>query len=170
MKVSFEGNTGTIFYVIIGILLAFGINQGLALALSTEIPVVAVESNSMVPTFYQGDILIIQGVKDPKDYIDFLKVGDVIVFQPESRQVPIVHRLLRVNADGTFQTLGDANNGNQLPFETHITPEQIKGKMILIIPYLGWIKIGIMNYALPNLPIIIVILAGVSFLYYLSQR
>ena len=61
MKVSFEGNTGTIFYVIIGILLAFGINQGLALALSTEIPVVAVESNSMVPTFYQGDILIIQG-------------------------------------------------------------------------------------------------------------
>lgn len=170
MKISLEGNLETVLYVIIGVVLALAGNQGLAFALSTEMPVVAVESNSMVPTFYQGDILIIQGVHDPSDYIDFLKVGDVIVFQPEGRDIPIVHRLVKINADGSFQTLGDANSGNQLPFETHITSDQIKGKMIMIIPYLGWIKIGIMNYALPNLPLIIIILAGVSFLYYLVQR
>jgi len=67
----------SIFYVIVGVILAFGVNQGLAFALSTDMPIVAVESNSMIPTFYKGDILVLQGV--PADQI---MVGDIIVFSP----------------------------------------------------------------------------------------
>ncbi len=165
-----EGTTGTILYIAIGIVLAFSINQGLALALSTDMPVVAVESDSMVPAFSKGDILIIQGVSEPEDYQDFLNVGDVIVFSPPGRSVPIVHRLIEKNPDGTFQTRGDANNGQQLPFEKSIKPDEIEGKMITIIPYVGWIKIGITEYLLPNPWVPVVLLVTISFIYYLAKN
>jgi len=169
-KIIHEGTLGTIFYVAIGVFLALGINQGLALALSTDMPVVAVESNSMIPTFYKGDILIIQGVSDPDLYQDFLEIGDVIVFSPESKAIPIVHRIIDKNPDGTFQTMGDANNGRQLPSEKRIEPSQIHGKMLFIIPFLGWIKIGATEYLLPNIGWVILAVVTVTFLYLIIKK
>jgi len=155
MENNIKSLVSTILYVLVGILLAFGINHGLALALSTPIPVVAVESNSMVPTFQRGDILVLQGVKAEE-----LKVGDIIVFSPEGQAVPVVHRIIEINPDGTFQTKGDANT-RQLSFEIRIRPDQIRGKEILILPYLGWIKIGITEYVIPNIMwVLLVIIAG----------
>lgn len=136
---------GSAAYIILGIILAFGINQGLALALSTDIPVVAVESNSMVPTFQKGDILVLQGV-DAENLI----IGDIIVFEPLVQETPVVHRVIQINDDGTVQTKGDANS-KQLPFEMRIQETQIHGKVISIVPYLGWVKIGMSEYILPNL-------------------
>lgn len=144
----------TLLYIILGVVLAFGINGGLALALSTDLPIVAVESNSMVPTFNQGDILLLQGK-------DAYQKGDIIVFSPTEGVTPIVHRIVVINVDGTYQTKGDANL-NQLPFERRIAENQIHGNVILILPYLGWVKIGITDYVLPNA----IWLAGmVIFLY-----
>ena len=145
----------TVGYVLLGVILAFLINQGMALALSTNMPIVAVESNSMVPTFYRGDILVLQGSP-----AEDLVIGDIIVFSPNTGQStnpitgatsssPIVHRIIKINPDGSFQTQGDANPG-QLYFEKHIDVSQIHGKSILIIPYLGWVKIGITEYVVPN--------------------
>jgi len=130
--------------IIFGIILAFAINQGMVFALSTDIPVVAVESNSMAPTFYKGDILILHGIP-----AEDLKIGDIIVFSPPGGKTPVVHRIVDINPDGSFQTKGDANPG-QLSFEKHIEASQIHGKSILIIPYIGWVKIGIMEYIIPN--------------------
>jgi len=154
-----EFMNSSVFYIVIGVMLAIGINWGLALALGTDMPVVAVESNSMIPTFSQGDILILQGVSATD-----LRMGDIIVFSPASQQTPVVHRIIAINPDGSFQTKGDANNG-QLPFERSIQASQIHGKAVLIIPYLGWLKIGMMQYALPN--ILWVVLAGgiLAFIY-----
>ena len=135
----------TVLYIIFGVVLAFGINQALALALATDMPVVAVESNSMVPAFSRGDILILQGVPPEQ-----LGMGDVIVFSPILGQTPIVHRIIEINPDGTFQTKGDANIG-QLPFEKRIYPEQIHGKEIAVVPMLGWIKIGMNEFVVPNI-------------------
>lgn len=134
--VKIRNSLGTLGYVIIGILLAFGANQGLAFALATDMPMVAVESNSMVPTFNKGDILILQGMP-----MDELEIGDVIVFSPDGRGIPVVHRIIAKNPDGTFQTKGDANSG-QLPFEKSVEPSQIHGMSIATVPYLGWVKIG----------------------------
>ena len=66
------------------------------------------------------------------------------MFSPEERQIPVVHRLIAKNPDGTFQTRGDANSG-QLPFEKNIEPSRIHGRSIATIPYLGWVKIGATN-------------------------
>ena len=131
-----RNSLGTLGYVILGIVLAFAANQGLAFALSTDMPMVAVESNSMVPTFNKGDILILQGTPAEE-----LEIGDVIVFSPKGRTTPVVHRIIAKNPDGTLQTKGDANSG-QLPFEKSIEPSQIHGMSIATIPYLGWVKIG----------------------------
>lgn len=149
----------TVLYVILGVVLAFVANQGFAFALSTDMPVVAVESNSMIPTFQKGDILVLQGIL-PKE----LQVGDIIVFSSPGQEVPIVHRIIEINPDGTFQTKGDAN-AKQLSFEKRIESSQIHGKEILIIPYLGWIKIGITEYVIPNIIWVILGALLVSFLY-----
>jgi len=151
-----------ILYIIFGVLLAFGINQTLGFVLSTDMPVVAVESNSMVPTFQKGDILVLQGVPE-KD----LKIGDIIVFSPSPTQTPVVHRIIKINNDGTFQTRGDANSG-QLPFEKKIEYSQIHGKVIFIIPYIGWVKIILME--LLKWPYILILLLGgfVAILIYIS--
>ena len=135
----------TVMYIVFGVLLAFGINHTLAFALTTDMPVVAVESNSMVPTFSRGDILVLQGVPAEQ-----LSVGDIIVFTPLPGQTPIVHRIVKINPDGTFQTKGDANTG-QLPFEKSIHPEQIHGKEVAIVPFLGWVKIGMNEFIMPNI-------------------
>jgi signal peptidase I len=139
--------------------LAVGMNWGLALALGTDMPVVAVESNSMLPTFAQGDILILHGVPSQQ-----ISVGDIIVFSPGPQQTPVVHRVVEINPDGTFQTKGDNNNG-QLSFEKSIGVSQVHGVVILIIPYLGWLKIGMMQFVLPNL--LWVVFAGgiIAFIY-----
>ena len=61
--------------------------------------------------------------------------------------------------------MGDANNGMQLPFEKSITYDQIHGKMILKIPYLGWVKIGLMEYIAPNILLIVLILVPLTIIY-----
>ncbi len=132
-------------YVVLGVVLALGINQGLALALSTDMPIVAVESNSMVPTFSEGDMLVLQGVPQEQ-----LSVDDVIVFDSPSGGTPIVHRIITINSDGTFQTKGDANSG-QLQYERSISYSQVHGMVVMIIPYMGWVKIGMTQYLLPNM-------------------
>jgi len=149
---------GTIMYILIGVLLAFCINQGMALALSTDMPVVAVESNSMCGeqscTFAKGDVLILQGVNP-----ESLAVGDIIVYSVPNQQTPIVHRIININSDGTFQTMGDANNA-QLPFEKSVDASQIHGKEIMVLPAIGWVKIGLTEFVIPNTVWILIAVAG----------
>jgi len=150
----------TIVYVIIGVLLAWGVNQGLAMALTTDMPVVAVESNSMVPVFYKGDILVLSGGEPGQ-----LKVGDIIVYSVSGRDVPVVHRIIKVNPDGSFQTRGDANSG-QLDFEYYIPQQSVHGKVFLIVPYLGWVKIGMMQFVVPNVAYILIAVIAIAVIYY----
>ncbi|HLD57277.1 MAG TPA: signal peptidase I [archaeon] len=157
-------NKTTILYVCVGILLAVLVNFGLGALLSTSTPIVAVESNSMQPTFSRGDILIIQGSK-PEN----IKQGDIIVFVTGEKGAPIVHRVITRNADGTFQTKGDANAG-QLPFEKNIQPNQILGKEILIVPLLGWVKIFITETVIPNSWVLIVVVVLVVFIYSTTRK
>jgi len=154
----------TIIYIAIGIFLAFGVNLGMAYALSTDLPIVAVESNSMVPTFQKGDILILQG-SSPED----LAVGDVIVFTPKGHSIPIVHRIIELNDDGTFQTKGDANN-RQLPFEIRIEPDQIHGRKIFIIPYIGWVKLILTETIIPNAGVVIALVAVIVGAYAIREQ
>jgi signal peptidase I len=165
-KVGIRGKAfdNSLVYILIGVILAFGINHGLALALSTDIPIVAVESGSMEPTFYRGDILVLYGAQAQD-----LDVGDIIVFSPSGGTTPVVHRIVELNNDGTFQTKGDANSG-QLPFEKSIDYSQVHGEVMFIVPYLGWVKLAMTDFILPNLLWLIGAGVLVGFVFFGGER
>jgi len=102
------------------------------------------EKYSMHNGFKKGDIIIVWGRFTPK-------LGDIIIFQPIPPSIaprPIIHRIIDINDDNTYQTKGDHNHGqlsgraeDKYTDETNIKQEQIIGKAVIKIPYLGWIKI-----------------------------
>ncbi|MBI2546870.1 MAG: hypothetical protein HYW23_00285 [Candidatus Aenigmarchaeota archaeon] len=98
--------------------------------------------------FNVGDMPIVEGGKPftglfslagPSENQKY-EVGDVIVYSVNGVSAPIIHRIIKINDDGTYQTKGD-NNLGQLSYEQSVKPEQIKGKVIFIIPKIGYFKV-----------------------------
>lgn len=91
-----------------------------------------------------GDVMILYGQKPKK-----IEVGDVIVFKPEDdnfykKRGPVIHRVVKKTQEGEklyFTTKGDHNSKSQENFETKIPEENIIGKAVFRIPYLGLAKI-----------------------------
>ncbi len=158
------------------VLVKFIIYPGLGLLLGTTHPVVAVVSGSMKHDgsfdqwwegqkdwyekqninkqeaskwifsngFNKGDIMMLKGEKPDK-----LNVGDVIVFRANSKD-PIIHRIVKKIQNGNnyiFQTKGD-HNKDSIPQlgETNISENMVIGKAIFRIPFLGWIKIIVVDF------------------------
>jgi len=102
------------------------------------------EKFSMKNGFRKGDIIIVWGRFTPK-------IGDIIIFKPNPESTaprPIIHRIIEINEDETYQTKGDHNkeqlissNNIYKTDETSIRQTQIIGKAVFKIPYLGWVKI-----------------------------
>ena len=53
-------------------------------------------SGSMEPAFHRGDLLILTH-DDPNDRNAPIRVGDIVVFKIEGREIPIVHRVLKIH-------------------------------------------------------------------------
>ena len=97
--------------------------------------------------FKKGDIIIVWGRFTPK-------IGNIIIFQPNPASLaprPIIHRIVNIqkeNEEMVIQTKGDHNekqliatNNIYKTDETTIKEEQVIGKAIFKIPYLGYLKI-----------------------------
>src|SRR3989338_8631507 len=148
------------------ILVKFIIYPGLGLVLNTSLPVVAVVSSSMEHNgkgfdqwwednddfyvdreitkdmfkdfdfkngFNTGDIIVLYGSKS-------LEKGDVIVYDKGKARYPIIHRI--VDKDDDYITKGD---NNKIPDNGQVNEEEIIGKGVFRIPYLGWVKIMFNN-------------------------
>ena len=98
---------------------------GNAVPMPFGIGAAVVLSGSMEPVINVDDLVIV--VKT-----DNFEVGDIIVFQ-EGR-IAITHRIVEIN-DEYVITRGEANNTNDTP----LSYEQIKGKVIMVIPYVGYV-------------------------------
>eukprot|EP00899_Mesostigma_viride_P029537 jgi/Mesvir1/9769/Mv12222-RA.1 len=77
----------------------------------SESPVVVVLSGSMEPGFQRGDILFLNMGKGP------IRSGEIIVFNIDGRDIPIVHRVLKVHERHSTReveilTKGDNNYGD----------------------------------------------------------
>jgi hypothetical protein len=91
----------------------------------------------------KGDIVVVFG-KEPNQY----ELGDIIIFQTVAQKTPIIHRVVEVDERGqefVFSTKGD-NNERQLSYlglniEKDIREENVLGKAVFRVPYLGWIKL-----------------------------
>jgi len=84
----------------------------------------------MRPTMDVGDIALV--VKVPASKI---KPGDVILYFSDGGMT--LHRVMEIRG-GRFITKGDANK--VIDFNP-IHPSQVKGKLLLVIPKIGWISI-----------------------------
>ena len=98
---------------------------GDAVPMPFGIGLAVVLSGSMEPEISVGDLLIIY---ESKNY----EVGDVVVYQ--SGRIAVTHRIVSISGDEVI-TRGDANNAEDEP----ITLERIKGKVVMIIPCVGYL-------------------------------
>ena len=150
-------------WTILAIIAAFLLIKILEVVLNTPTPLVAVYSTSMqhdnpnlthyswlaknfgyskeyidswpFPTgINEGDVAVVSNIS--QNYT----IGDVIVYNVPGVNFPIIHRIIAINPDGTYQTKGD-NNLGQLPYEKSVKKEQINGKVIFIFPKIGYFKV-----------------------------
>jgi len=94
--------------------------------------VMIVQSGSMQPEIKMGGIVV---VKPADDY----KIGEVITFQVAKNKEPVTHRIYDIKVVGgepRYITKGDANNA---PDQREISQREIIGKVLIDIPYLGFV-------------------------------
>jgi len=103
----------------------------------TLTPLMAVPSESMVPTLNVGDLVLVTGVD-----VTSIKEGEIIVFNvpaPYDKYTPspIIHRVVEVKVEDShmyFRTKGD----NTISNDPWLVPaENVIGKMAAKVPYLG---------------------------------
>lgn len=86
--------------------------------------------------FERGDLIIVKGISS----ISEISVGDVIIIKGEDGGMPMTHRVLAIwqeNGKVRLITKGD-HNPTPLPQERRILPEQVIGKVVCVVPKLGW--------------------------------
>ena len=117
----------------------------------SESPVVVVLSGSMEPGFYRGDILFLHQPSAP------IAAGDIIVFNTDGREIPIVHRVIKVHqhhatnySDVQMLTKGDNNWGDDRglypPGMEWLNRSHVLGKVIGFISHIGRITILLNDY------------------------
>ena len=124
--------------------------KGLMVVTKCESPVVVVLSGSMEPTFQRGDILFLNNV-NPE-----VQVGDVVVFKIKDRDIPIIHRILKVHQDNTtgkveLLTKGDNNrvddrSGVYARGQLWLNRDDIVGKAVGSLRYVGMVTIVLNDY------------------------
>ena len=141
--------------------------KGLMFVTKSESPVVVVLSGSMEPAFQRGDILFLTNQDNP------IRVGEIVVFKIKDRDIPIVHRVMKVHekADGKVEVLtkGDNNRvddrGLYAPGQLWLQREDILGRAKGTLRYLGMVTIILNDY-----PVLKYVLIGVMGLFVLTNK
>uniref|UniRef100_A0AC35TIT7 Signal peptidase complex catalytic subunit SEC11 n=1 Tax=Rhabditophanes sp. KR3021 TaxID=114890 RepID=A0AC35TIT7_9BILA len=165
-------NGRQVFFQVLNFLMivssALMIWKGLMVVTGSESPIVVVLSGSMEPAYFRGDLLTLY--HQPKDMI---QVGDVTVFKLKDREIPIVHRVIKVHGNNVndlkFLTKGDNNQvddrGLYPPGQTWLKQKDVTGQPHGFIPFVGMITIIMNDY--PQLKFA---LLGVLGLFVLIHR
>jgi signal peptidase I len=142
-------------------------------------------SHPFDPTLHIGDIIVIQKI-NPADLNANYPNSDIIVYQnpTDLKATPIVHRIVgtyKLNGTIYFQTKGDGN-GQKWP--TPVSPQDydsrtlwnnngqgvpqnlVIGKVVMRIPYFGWVTLFLRNnqWGLPVVIGLILLLVILEFI------
>lgn len=118
-----------------------------------------IKTNSMEPTININDVVINKEVK-----LEEINVGDVITFLYDGEV--ITHRITKINNDGDITQYTTKGDNNNIEDTFKIDYENIKGKHVLTIPYLGIIVQLLEN----KLLFLIVILITLIFMFVQLQN
>ena len=146
---------------------AYMLWKGLGVIMNTESPVVVVLSESMSPAFERGDILFLNMSHSP------IITGDIVVFNIKGREIPIVHRVLKVHEQRSTSssalsilTKGDNNQvhdrGLYNPGQLWLAREDISGRVKGCLPYIGMITILMNEY--PKVKVLLLVAMGLMSL------
>lgn len=94
-----------------------------------------IATGSMEPMICPGDVILVEKITEIEG-LEKLRQGDVIQFKEGS--VLISHRIIEiVDQEGVacFRTKGD---NNPVPDFELVNPENVKGKVIDVVPKIGW--------------------------------
>ncbi len=113
-------------------------------------------TSSMQPAIPAGSVVITRSLPT-NQYV----VGDVISYSlKDGNGTEITHRITQLSygSDGTevFTTKGDANSNGDLG---KVEPDQVKGRVIEVIPLLGYI------FSLEHTPGGFLLVCGITFLF-----
>lgn len=112
---------------------------------------VAVMSNSMVPIFSRGDIIIIKKIKE--EDVKYLEEGQIIEYKVVSGS-SIVHRIQKVDYTGAKKVFTTKGDNNVSADSEKVQESQVKGIVTMVIPYIGYPSVYFSQYVLNISPII----------------
>lgn len=126
-----------IFSIICGLIIVFLITVASSTAISSlNIPIgtklYVVQSGSMEPSIKTGSVVL---TKNEEDY----RINDVITFFATDKRNTTTHRIFNIkesNYKPLFITKGDANQAED---REGINEENILGKVVFTLPYLGYV-------------------------------
>ncbi|XP_019416141.1 PREDICTED: signal peptidase complex catalytic subunit SEC11C-like [Lupinus angustifolius] len=142
--------------------------KGLMCITGTESPVIVVLSGSMEPGFRRGDILFLRMTKDP------IRAGDIIVFNIDGRDIPIVHRVIKVHEPNNVKETYMLTKGDNNPMDDRVLynygqnwlqRHHIMGRAVGFLPYAGW-----MTIIMTENPIVKYVLLGTMALLILTTK
>ncbi|MHA2298642.1 MAG: signal peptidase I [Candidatus Hodarchaeales archaeon] len=171
----------------ISIFIFFSILFGIAF-LTSGITIHIVLSDSMANAYFTGDLVTIDTRYEPSE----LKVGDVILYKLESREITVIHRIYDihvVNEEYYFAVKGDANDqpdfieeqdgviNRKIEIEFHEEDEYIKlnvtasyydkdfiiGRIVQRFPTVGWFFVPFYSYWQPFTLIAVLVIIGIVF-------
>lgn len=142
------------------ILVAYTAISAALVALNAVGLIMVVEGTSMVPTYHDGDLLLLQRDINKSQ----IEIGEIIIFHnPNHFDQLIVHRVtdhVVVNDQLYFRTKGD-NNPVADPW--YVPVDYVVASVSVDIPYLGQMLILIYN------PVVRVTIAGLAFVFILAE-
>ncbi|XP_069483166.1 signal peptidase complex catalytic subunit SEC11C isoform X2 [Ambystoma mexicanum] len=123
--------------------------KGLIVVTGSESPIVVVLSGSMEPAFHRGDLLFLTNFQE-----DAIRAGEIVVFKVEGRDIPIVHRVIKVhekeNGEIKFLTKGDNNEvddrGLYREGQNWLGKKDVVGRARGFLPYVGMVTIIMNDY------------------------
>ncbi len=110
-----------------------------------NISIYTIVSPSMTPVIKVYDVVINVKVDDPTD----IQVGDIITYKSaaaNSEGMTITHRVVEISRlpNGTYEYMTQGDNNSE-PDSLYVTYDNVIGKEILIIPYIGKLQLLIAN-------------------------
>ncbi|CAL5224313.1 g6980 [Coccomyxa viridis] len=146
--------------------------KGLVLFTGSESPVVVVLSGSMEPAFYRGDILFLYMGQKP------FSAGEVVVFNINGRDIPIVHRIIKVHEklpgskdgdDVRILTKGDNNWGDDRALynegQQWLNLNHLMGRVVGYLPLIGQATIIMNDY-----PYVKYLLIGILGIFVITSK
>lgn len=146
-----------IYYIFIACIAAIAILLIVSIfPITGNIKFMIVQSGSMAPDIKMGSIVV---VKPMAEY----KIGDVITFGKITKtKAPTTHRIHDIEISESkilYITKGDANNA---PDQKKVQANEVIGKVLFSVPYLGYV----VNFAQKPLGFVLVIIVPAAIIVY----